>query len=33
VTPPAARFAGAFSLLAWLSIVAFGRWIGFTIGF
>src|SRR5687767_1469565 len=32
-TPPAARFAGAFSLLAWISIVAFGRWIGFTIGF
>jgi hypothetical protein len=33
VTPPGARFAGAFSLLAWISIVAFGRWIGFTIGF
>lgn len=33
VTPPAARFAGGFSLLAWISIVAFGRWIGFTIGF
>jgi hypothetical protein len=33
VTPPAARFAGAVSLLAWVSIVAFGRWIGFTIGF
>jgi hypothetical protein len=32
-TPPAARFAGAFSLVAWISIVAFGRWIGFTIGF
>jgi hypothetical protein len=32
-TPPAARFAGGFSILAWLSIVAFGRWIGFTIGF
>ncbi len=32
-TPPGARFAGAFSLLSWLSIVAFGRWIGFTIGF
>src|SRR5688572_20182595 len=31
VTPPAARFAGAFSLLAWIGIVAFGRWIGFTI--
>jgi hypothetical protein len=33
VTPPSARFAGAFSLVAWISIVAFGRWIGFTIGF
>jgi hypothetical protein len=33
VTPPGARFAGAFSLLAWIGIVAFGRWIGFTIGF
>ena len=32
-TPVGARFAGGFSLLAWLSIVAFGRWIGFTIGF
>jgi hypothetical protein len=32
-TPRGARFAGGFSILAWLSIVAFGRWIGFTIGF
>jgi hypothetical protein len=32
-TPVGARFAGAFSLLAWISIVACGRWIGFTIGF
>ena len=32
-TPVGARFAGGFSLLAWISIVAFGRWIGFTIGF
>jgi hypothetical protein len=32
-TPPGARFAGAFSLLCWIGIVAFGRWIGFTIGF
>jgi hypothetical protein len=32
-TPPAARFAGAFSVLTWVAIVAFGRWIGFTIGF
>jgi hypothetical protein len=32
-TPGGARFAGIFSLVSWLSIVAFGRWIGFTIGF
>lgn len=32
-TPFAARFAGGFSLAAWIAIVAFGRWIGFTIGF
>lgn len=32
-TPPAARFAGAFSLCCWIGVVAFGRWIGFTIGF
>jgi hypothetical protein len=32
-TPFAARFAGGFSMAIWLSIVAFGRWIGFTIGF
>jgi hypothetical protein len=32
-TPFAARFAGGFSLTVWLAIVAFGRWIGFTIGF
>jgi uncharacterized membrane protein YidH (DUF202 family) len=32
-TPFAARFAGAFSITVWLGIVAFGRWIGFTIGF
>ncbi len=28
--PPAARFAGAVSLLLWTTIVATGRWIGFT---
>lgn len=28
--PPRARFAGAASLLLWSSIVAAGRWIGFT---
>jgi drug/metabolite transporter (DMT)-like permease len=32
-TPSAARFAGGFSIAMWLGIVAFGRWIGFTIGF
>jgi hypothetical protein len=28
--PSAARFAGGFSLVLWIFIVAFGRWIGFT---
>jgi hypothetical protein len=32
-TPLSARFAGGFSITMWLAIVAFGRWIGFTIGF
>jgi hypothetical protein len=32
-TPPGARFAGAASLICWIAVVAFGRWIGFTIGF
>ncbi len=30
-TPTAARVAGALSLLFWLGVVVFGRWIGFTI--
>jgi hypothetical protein len=30
-TPPAARVAGALSLLLWIAVVAFGRWIGFTL--
>jgi len=30
-TPPAARAAGAVSLLLWVTVVAFGRWIGFTL--
>jgi hypothetical protein len=30
-TPPAARTAGAVSLLLWIAVVAFGRWIGFTL--
>ena len=29
-TPPGARMAGATSLLLWVTIVAAGRWIGFT---
>ena len=29
-TPRAARLAGAASLVLWIVIVAFGRWIGFT---
>ena len=29
--PPAARTAGALSLLFWIGVVAFGRWIGFTV--
>jgi uncharacterized protein DUF6644 len=32
-TPPAARVAGGVSIALWIGIVAFGRWIGFTIGF
>jgi hypothetical protein len=28
--PPAAKFAGGISLVFWIFIVAFGRWIGFT---
>jgi hypothetical protein len=29
--PVAARIAGVLSLLLWISVVAFGRWIGFTL--
>ena len=29
--PSAARAAGAVSLLLWIAVVAFGRWIGFTL--
>jgi len=32
-TPIAAPCAGGFSVLLWIGVVAFGRWIGFTIGF
>jgi uncharacterized membrane protein len=31
VTPTAARIAGALSLCFWIGVVAFGRWIGFTV--
>jgi hypothetical protein len=30
--PFAARLAGGLSLLFWIGVVVFGRWIGFTIG-
>jgi hypothetical protein len=29
-TPVGARIAGGLSLLIWVSVVTFGRWIGFT---
>jgi len=31
-TPAGAKTAGALSLLFWALLIAFGRWIGFTIG-
>jgi hypothetical protein len=31
-TPLGAKIAGAVSIVLWLGIVAFGRWIGFTTG-
>ncbi|MEO6340911.1 MAG: DUF6644 family protein [Caulobacteraceae bacterium] len=30
-TPTAAKVAGGLSLLFWILVIAFGRWIGFTI--
>jgi hypothetical protein len=30
-TPTTARIAGALSLTIWIAVVAFGRWIGFTL--
>jgi hypothetical protein len=34
VTPvPAARLAGALSIILWLAVIVFGRWIGFTKGY
>jgi hypothetical protein len=32
-TPRAARFAGAASILIWLSVIFLARWIGFTKGY
>lgn len=32
-TPAGARAAGAISISVWVAVIAFGRWIGFTIGF
>jgi hypothetical protein len=31
--PPAARLAGALSLVLWVAVIFFGRWIGFTKGY
>ena len=31
--PPAARLAGALSLVLWISVIFLGRWIGFTKGY
>jgi hypothetical protein len=31
ITPSAARLAGALSLMFWIGVVVFGRWIGFTV--
>lgn len=34
VTPPtAARLAGALSIILWVAVIFFGRWIGFTKGY
>jgi hypothetical protein len=30
-TPPGAKIAGGVSMLLWIFVVAFGRWIGFTV--
>jgi hypothetical protein len=32
-TPTAARVAGALSIVLWVSVIFFGRWIGFTKGY
>ena len=31
--PPAARLAGALSLVLWIAVIFLGRWIGFTKGY
>jgi hypothetical protein len=31
--PTAARVAGALSIVLWLAVIVFGRWIGFTKGY
>jgi len=31
--PPAAKLAGALSIVFWVLVVIFGRWIGYTVGF
>jgi hypothetical protein len=31
--PPAARLAGGLSILFWIAVIVFGRWIGFTKGY
>lgn len=32
-TPPAARTAAVLSIVLWLAVIVFGRWIGFTKGY
>jgi hypothetical protein len=32
-TPPAARLAGALSILLWVTVIFLARWIGFTKGY
>ncbi len=32
-TPPAARTAAALSIVLWLAVIVFGRWVGFTKGY
>jgi hypothetical protein len=33
VPPNAARLAGALSIVLWVAVIVFGRWIGFTKGY